>query len=160
MEVIKVEAGDMIQVLSTDLPSGTFIKLQPQSPDFLEISDPKAVLEHAFRNFSCLTVGDIFTFQYNDHVYRVAVLEAKPETDKKAICTLETDLSVDFAPPIGYVEPQRTSGTSTPRSGRGVAPGGLMHAGQGSMAQSINYAAIAPSATSAAAGAKAVSTLR
>jgi hypothetical protein len=104
MQTLKLEPGDLLQVKSTDLPLGTFIKLQPQDPSFLEISDPKAVLENAFRNFSCLTKGDIFTFAYNDNVYSIAVLEAKPEHASNAICTLETDLSVDFAPPVGYQE--------------------------------------------------------
>ncbi|KAF2868508.1 ubiquitin fusion degradation protein-like protein 1 [Massariosphaeria phaeospora] len=158
MQTLLLEPGDLLQVKSTDLPLGTFIKLQPQDPSFLEISDPKAVLENAFRNFSCLTTGDVFTFSYNDNVYSIAVLEAKPSHASKAICTLETDLSVDFAPPVGYEEPKRTSGTSTPGGGQGVmaGKGGTLHS-HGSMAQAINYAAIAPSATSAAAGAKATS---
>lgn len=158
METLLLEPGDLLQVKSTDLPLGTFIKLQPQDSSFLDITDPKAVLENAFRNFSCLTTGDIFTFSYNDTVYSIAVLETKPQHASKAICTLETDLSVDFAPPVGYQEPQKTSGTSTPRSGKGVmaGKGGTLHS-QGTMAQAINYAAIAPTSTSAAAGAKAVS---
>lgn len=158
MQTLGVEPGDLLQVKSTDLPLGTFIKLQPQDPSFLEISDPKAVLENAFRNFSCLTTGDIFTFSYNDNTYSIAVLETKPKHPSGAICTLETDLSVDFAPPLGYVEPTRTSGTSTPRSGTGglASKGGMLHS-HGTMAQAINYAAIAPSSTSAAAGAKATS---
>jgi ubiquitin fusion degradation protein 1 len=158
MLVLDLEPGDLLQVKSTDLPLGSFIKLQPQSPDFLEISDPKAVLENAFRNFACLTTGDVFTFAYNDNVYSIAVLEVKPENPKQAICTLETDLSVDFAPPVGYVEPKKTSGTSTPRSMTGglSQQGGTLHS-QGSMAQAINYASIAPSSSTPAAGAKAVS---
>lgn len=158
MQTLSVEPGDMLQVKSTDLPLGQFIKLQPQSADFLEISDPKAVLENAFRNFACLTTGDIFTFSYNDHIYSIAVIECKPENAKKGICTLETDLSVDFAAPVGYKEPERTSGTSTPRSATGGLSGqaGTLHA-QGSMADAINYAEIAPSSTHAAAGARAVS---
>jgi ubiquitin fusion degradation protein 1 len=158
MQTLEVEPGDLLQIKSTDLPLGTFIKLQPQDTSFLEISDPKAVLENAFRNFSCLTTGDIFTFSYNDNVYSIAVLETKPQHSSKAICTLETDLSVDFAPPLGYKEPERTSGTSTPRSVTGglAGKGGMLHS-HGSMAQAINYQAIAPSATSAAAGAKATS---
>ncbi|KAJ5178783.1 Ubiquitin fusion degradation protein 1 [Penicillium capsulatum] len=139
---------------------GQFIKLQAQSTSFLEISDPKAVLENAFRNFSCLTKGDVFTFAYNDQVYEMAVLETKPSGSKNAVSVLETDLEVDFAPPVGYEESQRTSGTSTPGSvvaGKGKLPsGGLLHP-QGSMAQSINYDAIAPESTEAAAGARAVS---
>ncbi|KAL5414607.1 hypothetical protein PMIN03_003107 [Paraphaeosphaeria minitans] len=158
MQTLLLEPGDLIQVKSTDLPLGTFIKLQPQDSSFLEISDPKAVLENAFRNFSCLTKGDIFTFAYNDNQYAVEVLETKPPHASNGICTLETDLSVDFAPPVGYEEPKRASGTSTPRSGKGVmaGKGGTLHS-HGSMAQAINYEAIAPSATTAAAGAKATS---
>lgn len=157
MQTLSLDPGDLVQIKSTDLPSGQFIKLQAQSTSFLDISDPKAVLENAFRNFSCLTKGDIFTFAYNDQTYEMAVLETKPATEKNAIGVLETDLEVDFAPPLGYEEPQRPSGTSTPRSGMGGLPaGGLLH-NQGTMAQAINYESIAPQSSSAAAGARAVS---
>jgi ubiquitin fusion degradation protein 1 len=156
MQTLLLEPGDLLQVKSTDLPPGRFIKIQPQSTSFLDISDPKAVLENAFRNFSCLTKGDVFTFAYNDQVYEMAVLDTKPQNDKNAISVLETDLEVDFAPPVGYEEPTRTSGTSTPRSAAAAPLGGLVHS-HGSMAQAINYAAIAPESTDAANGAKAVS---
>ncbi|KAL9613785.1 MAG: hypothetical protein Q9167_001676 [Letrouitia subvulpina] len=159
MQTLTLEPGDLVQILSTDLPSGSFIKLQAQSTSFLDISDPKAVLENAFRNFSCLTKNDIFTFAYNDQVYEMAVLETKPDTAKNgAVSVLETDLEVDFATPVGYEEPKRVtgSGTSTPRSGTGLPVGGVMH-NSGTMAQAINYGAIAPQSNTAAAGAKAVS---
>jgi ubiquitin fusion degradation protein 1 len=155
MQTLLLEPGDLLQTKSTDLPPGQFIKLQPQDTNFLDISDPKAVLETAFRNFSCLSEGDIFTFLYNETTYEIAVLEVKPKGDKKSVSVQETDIEVDFAPPVGYVEPSRTavSGTSTPRSiGSTMAgKGGTMHT-EGSMAQAINYASIAPSATTAADG--------
>ena len=148
MVTLGMEVGDMIQIRTTSLELAKMVKLQPQSTNFLEISDPKAILERAFRNFATLTKGDIFNFQYNDEVYDVAVLDVKPETEKMGVSMIETDVSVEFAPPVGYVEPERQSGTSTPRSGRGGVPaGGVVH-NQGSMAQSINYNAIAPSVTS------------
>ena len=158
LETLSLEPGDLLQIKSTDLPSGQFVKLQAQSTSFLDISDPKAVLENAFRNFSCLTVGDIFTFAYNDSVYSMKVLETKPSVAAKgAISVLETDLEVDFATPVGYEEPKRVSGTSTPRSMTGGVPaGGLLH-NTGTMAQAIDYASIAPSASTAVDGAKAVS---
>ena len=156
MKTLDLEPGDLLQIKSTDLPPGKFIKLQPQSPAFLDISDPRAVLENAFRNFSCLTKGDTFTFDYNDQTYDIAVLEIKPDTESHSIVTMETDLEVDFATPVGYVPPERTSGTSTPRSGVGRPHGGQVHF-QGTMAQSINYESIAPASSSAAAGARAVS---
>lgn len=155
MQNLALEPGDLLQIKSTDLPSGKFIKIQPQSTSFLDISDPKAVLENAFQNYACLTRGDIFTFAYNDNVYEMAVLETKPEVAAKgAIGVLETDLEVDFAPPVGYEEPKRPSGTSTP-SGR-LPAGGMIH-NTGSMSKAINYASIAPTSDSAASGAKAVS---
>ncbi|KAH7040213.1 ubiquitin fusion degradation protein UFD1-domain-containing protein [Microdochium trichocladiopsis] len=163
MQSLQLDVGDMIQIKSTSLELAKMVKLQPQSTNFLEISDPKAVLEKAFRNFATLTRGDVFNFEYNDEVYEVAVLEVKPETEKMGVCMIETDVSVEFAPPVGYVEPQKGSGTSTPRStrggggaGGGLPPGGLLH-NQGTMAQSINYDAIKPESSTAAAGARAVS---
>ncbi|PHH65164.1 hypothetical protein CDD81_3295 [Ophiocordyceps australis] len=148
METLSMDVGDMIQVRTTSLELAKMVKLQPQSVNFLDISDPKAVLERAFRNFATLTKGDVFNFEYNDEVYDVAVLDVKPETDKMGVCMIETDVSVEFAPPVGYVEPEKKSGTSTPRSIKpGLPVGGVLHS-QGTMAQAINYSAIAPSVTS------------
>ncbi|KAH7321165.1 putative ubiquitin fusion degradation protein Ufd1 [Stachybotrys elegans] len=147
MVSLGMDVGDMIQIRTTSLELAKMVKLQPQSVSFLEISDPKAVLEKAFRNFATLTKGDIFNFEYNDEVYEVAVLDVKPETEKMGVSMIETDVSVEFAPPVGYVEPERKSGTSTPSARGGVPASGVLHS-QGTMAQAINYSSIAPSATS------------
>ncbi|KPI36625.1 Ubiquitin fusion degradation protein 1 [Cyphellophora attinorum] len=154
MNRLGINVGDIIQVKSTDLPPGNLIKLKPQSTAFLDISDPRVVLENAFRGFSCLTKGDVFQFSYNDSTYDMLVEAVQPETEKMGIVTMETDLKVEFSAPVGYVEPERQSGTSTPASiGK---KGGHLHA-QGTMAQSINYSSIAPGSTEAAAGARAMS---
>lgn len=97
----------------------------------------------------------MFQFHYNDETYDIKVLEIKPDTEQHAIVTMETDLEVDFATPVGYKPPERTSGASTPGSVMRGKGGTL--SGQGSMAQSINYKAIAPEGTAAADGAKVVS---
>ncbi|KAI9656157.1 MAG: ubiquitin fusion degradation protein [Trizodia sp. TS-e1964] len=158
MQTLLLESGDLLHILSTDLPNGSSIKLQPQSVSFLEISDPRAVLENVLRNFSAMTKGDIFSFGYNEQIYDVAVLETKPENKTNAISVVETDLIVDFAPPIGYVEPTRSAAgdKSQGKENPGVPSGGVLHS-QGGMAQAINYSSIAPSSQAAAAGAKAVS---
>ncbi|KAL9059135.1 MAG: hypothetical protein Q9162_001353 [Coniocarpon cinnabarinum] len=155
MNTLLLETGDMIQVKSTDLSPGSFIKLQPQSPTFLEISDPKAVLEHAFRNFSALTVDDIFSFEYNDEIYEIKVLEVKPDLGSRAICTMETDLEVDFAEPLGYQEYLKEQQKSKPQMDKKLA-GGQVHNTQGTMAQAINYDAIAPKNDQVAKGEKAM----
>ncbi|TQS37021.1 hypothetical protein Golomagni_02516 [Golovinomyces magnicellulatus] len=147
MQTLLLETGDLVQIMSTDLPSASLVKLQPQSTNFLDISDPKAVLEKAFRNFATLTKGDVFSFKYNDTIYSVEALEVKPETEKMGVSMLETDVSVDFAPPIGYVEPQPQRPTGALSSYNSTARGTLSH--EGTMAQTINYKSIAPSTQSA-----------
>ncbi|KAJ2887713.1 ubiquitin fusion degradation protein, partial [Coemansia asiatica] len=105
MDTLGITPGTVVEVINVALLQGSMTKLQPQSTDFLDISDHRAVLENALRKFSALTVGDIIAFRYNDKDYRVAVIETQPSPT--AINIVETDLSVDFAPPVGYIEPAR-----------------------------------------------------
>lgn len=133
METLAVAPGSLIKVTNTNLELGSFVKIEPQSIDFLNISDPKAVLENALRNYSALTIDDIFQISYNDKIYSIKVLEAKPETDSRSICVVETDLEVDFAPPVGYVEPRATPSSAASRTATST-PTPL-----GSMAASIQY---------------------
>ncbi|KAF9924765.1 ubiquitin fusion degradation protein [Linnemannia zychae] len=103
MKTLTLSEGDLVTVKSAGLPLGSFVKIQPQSVDFLDISDPKAVLENALRNFSTLTKGDNIEISYNDKIYGILVMEIKPPG--VGISIVETDLEVDFAPPVGYQEP-------------------------------------------------------
>ncbi|OAD67012.1 hypothetical protein PHYBLDRAFT_156614 [Phycomyces blakesleeanus NRRL 1555(-)] len=117
MESLKVEPGNLIEVKNITLPLGSFVKIQPQSTDFLDISDHRAVLENALRNFSTLTAGDMIQINYNSKVYEIKVLEVKPNhEDHGGISIVETDLEVDFAPPVGYVEPSRPTPTPSMKS--------------------------------------------
>lgn len=86
------------------IAQGTYVKLQPHTSDFLDISNPKAVLERTLRGYSCLTVGDAICLHYNGKKYFIDVVDAKPGN---AISVIETDCEVDFAPPHDYVEPPR-----------------------------------------------------
>jgi hypothetical protein len=47
--------------------------------DFLDISNPKAVLETTLRGFSCLTKGDCICLHYNNKRYYIDIIEARPE---------------------------------------------------------------------------------
>jgi ubiquitin fusion degradation protein 1 len=102
MQNLLIEEGAVITVTNVSLPKATLIKLQPQSVDFLEISNPRAVLEHALRNFSVVTKGDVIKIPYNDKNYHFALKEVKPQD---AACIIETDCNVDFDAPVGYQEP-------------------------------------------------------
>ena len=103
MRNLLLDEGSMIRVESTALPVATFSKFQPQSVDFLDISNPKAVLENALRSFSCLTAGDVIAIDYNDRLYELCVLETKPGD---AVSITECDLNVEFAAPVGYQDPK------------------------------------------------------
>lgn len=103
MQNLLIEEGSVITVTNVSLPKASFVKLQPQSVDFLEISNPRAVLEHALRNFSCVTKGDVIQIPYNNKNYHFALQEVQPQD---AACIIETDCNVDFDAPVGYKEPE------------------------------------------------------
>lgn len=105
MQNLSVEEYGLIQVSTVSLKVATFAKFQPQSADFLDITNPKAVLENALRNFACLTVEDIVAISYNKKIYELRVMELKPEN---AVSIIETDMNVDFAPHVGYEERMAT----------------------------------------------------
>jgi ubiquitin fusion degradation protein 1 len=69
--------GQPVTFTSASLPKGNFVKLQPVTSDFLDISNPKAVLERALRSYSCLTVGDCFVVNYNNKDYEIEVSQQR-----------------------------------------------------------------------------------
>lgn len=104
MQNMLLQEGDMVRVKNATLPKGTYVKLQPHTTDFLDISNPKAILEKTLRNFSCLTTGDSIMVAYNNKQYYIDIVEAKPAS---AVSIIETDCEVDFAPPLDYKEPEK-----------------------------------------------------
>lgn len=140
MSTLNLSPGLLLKISNCDLPLGNFVKIEPQSVDFLDISDPKAVLENVLRKFSTLTVNDIIEINYNDSIYGIKVLEAKPDSSSHGICVVETDLETDFAPPVGYVEPEYTPQVKKPTT-NAIDPSSVnKSAGAGTMAKSLNYA--------------------
>ncbi|KAI9141572.1 ubiquitin fusion degradation protein UFD1-domain-containing protein [Paraphysoderma sedebokerense] len=104
MQSLFLNEGDLITVKNVNLPLGKFVKIQPQSVDFLDIYDPRAVLEQSFRSYATLTKDDVISISYNNKQFDLLVMEVKPAN---AVSIVETDLEVDFAPPVGYKEPER-----------------------------------------------------
>ncbi|CCK70720.1 uncharacterized protein KNAG_0F00510 [Huiozyma naganishii CBS 8797] len=139
METLEVQPGSVLRVRSAEVPLGKFVKLEPQSVDFLDISDPKAVLENALRTFSTLTVGDIVEISYNEAVYRIKILEVEPDSTSHSICVVETDLVTDFAPPVGYVEPEPQQRADQAQK-KGPRGGDTSKLKVGSMGNRIEYA--------------------
>ncbi|KAL0919369.1 hypothetical protein M5K25_011460 [Dendrobium thyrsiflorum] len=105
MQNLLLQEGDIVQIKNVTLPKGSYVKLQPHTKDFLDISNPKAILETTLRNYSCLTTGDSIMVPYNNKKYYIDIVETKPTS---AISIIETDCEVDFAPPLDYKEPERS----------------------------------------------------
>ena len=102
MENLCLQEGEIAKIRSVSLPKGSFVKLQPHSKEFLDISNPRAVLETSLRNFSCMTKGDTILVNYNNKKFYIDVKETKPGD---AISIIESDCEVDFMAPLDYVPP-------------------------------------------------------
>jgi ubiquitin fusion degradation protein 1 len=102
MNQLNITEGDIIVVENASLPLATFSKFEPQSKEFLDISNPKAVLESKLRSFACLTKDDVIGIEYNGQIYELKVLDTKPA---EAVSIIECDMKVDFAAPVDYVSP-------------------------------------------------------
>jgi len=114
MQLLLIEEGGFINVKSATLPKASYVKLQPQTSTFLDISNPKAVLENRLRNYSALTQGDIIRIEYNKNWYDIAVIEVKPlRPGSNAVSIVETDVQLDFAAPLDYQEKKVTPNSST-----------------------------------------------
>ena len=120
MQNLLLTEGDIVKFQYTTLLKGKYVKLRPQTKDFLDISNPKAVLETTLRTYTCLTVGDSILINYNNKRYYVDIVEAKPNN---AVCIVDTDCEVDFAPPLDYVEPVYEK-KPAPKAANNVGSGG------------------------------------
>ena len=103
MQNLLLKEGSIVKIKNVSLKKATYIKFRPQTKDFLDISNPKAVLEKSLRTYTCMTKGDQICIPYNDKKYYIDVLEVRPDGVASII---ETDVSIDFAPPADYVEPE------------------------------------------------------
>ena len=119
MKQLALSEGSIVVVRQVDLLPGTFAKIQPHSKDFLDIANPRVVLEKHLRDYSCMTKGDVFQFLYNGKTFAFNVLEVRPGN---AVSIVETDMNVDFAPPLDYVEPDYAPAAAAAASASAAEP--------------------------------------
>ena len=101
MQNLCIEENSLVSVKNVSLSTATFVKFRAQSCDFLEISNPRAVLEYTLRKFTCLTTGDIICLPYSGSKYYLEVTEVQP-SGKASI--VECNVNIDFDEPVGYKE--------------------------------------------------------
>lgn len=79
MENMLLQEGDICQVKNKSLVKGTYVKLQPHTKDFLDISNPKAMLVNHFDifiwvialHFECnnkIFISSLFFLQFGDYI--------------------------------------------------------------------------------------------
>ena len=76
-EYFQTKKGDMITLTSVTLPVASYSKFKPQQVDFLNITNPKAVLEKHLRSFACLSKNDMISIDYLGKEYELQIVETK-----------------------------------------------------------------------------------
>ena len=102
MNNLYLEEGAEIILRNVNLQKGNFMKIQPHQTAFIDLPDPKAILEQQLTNYACVFKGDTISINHNGADYLIDIVDCKP---KDQIVVIEADINVDFAPPLDYVEP-------------------------------------------------------
>jgi ubiquitin fusion degradation protein 1 len=99
MEAMGLGEGSIVRLVNVALPDATYLKIRPRKTAFVQLTDPKGVLEVALRNFTCVTKGVTLRIQYIGRSFDIDVLELEPAD---AASIVETDVELDFAEPLDY----------------------------------------------------------
>lgn len=92
-----------VNLKNVKVSSGSFLRLLPHNTEFLEIESPKQELEKCLIDYQVLSKGDEIVLYFEEQgPMRFTVSEVQPADD--AIYIVDTDLEVEFLPPIGYEE--------------------------------------------------------
>ncbi|OEH80183.1 ubiquitin fusion degradation protein ufd1cy [Cyclospora cayetanensis] len=124
MQNLELEEGGLVTVTNVSLPKGTFVQLQPLETEFLDISNPKALLEMALRGYAALTKGEVVSLPFLDHVYHLLVADLRPAP---AVSIVETDIEVEFKAPEASALP-----TPHPDAPGAVSEGGYVSSDEAS----------------------------
>ena len=109
IKYLNLSVGDTVLIQPIVLPRGKLIKIQPQNPSFLNITDVKYALETVLRDYPVLTKDAIIPVSFDDVCHELLIMDIRDASELSeslpCIYTIDTDLEVDFETPLGYVEP-------------------------------------------------------
>lgn len=101
-----LEPGENVRLGAVDrLPKASFLKIQPHKTRFIELGDPTAILNKHLRDFTLARKGQVITIHVLNEEFQINVLEVKPETNYGAATLINTDVNLEFAAPVDYVDP-------------------------------------------------------
>lgn len=107
MEQLGISEGDNVNIELFMPSDGTYVKIRPHSTDFINLSDPKSVLEKVLSNdYPVIKEGSTICINYKElnKRYHIDIMETKPESIIKII---NVDINVDFDEPLDYVPPEK-----------------------------------------------------
>lgn len=105
MDNLMLEQGSKVTLVYESVPKGSYIKIKPHRTKFINLSDPKAVLErHLNINYPTLTKGETVSINYNNEIYFIDIVDTEPV---ESIKILDSDINLDFDEPLDYVEPKK-----------------------------------------------------
>jgi hypothetical protein len=105
MEELAITEGETVEIEKVSPPQGTYVKLRPQETAFIELANPKAVLEKIMsEDYPVITEGQTITINYKDlgKIFSIDILETQPE---EVVSIIDTDLNVEFGEPADYIAP-------------------------------------------------------
>lgn len=122
MDQLGIAEGQSVQLRRVNLPKGTDVKVQPHSAEFHNSQDnPKAMLEWVLPDYVALTAGETLVLTYNDKKYSLEILEVAPG---RAVSLIDTNINLDFAPPlIGEIKPVASTTTPAEEEKKEAQPG-------------------------------------
>jgi len=103
MDAMGIDACDSVKVVQkTDIPKGEYIKIKPFQKAFIELSNPKVILEkHISQYYPILTKGEVINILFGDVNYQIEIVETKPSN---SIQTTNCDINLDFDRPVDMVD--------------------------------------------------------
>ena len=106
MNNIGITEGQEVEIEKICAGQGTYMKLRPHKTEFINLSNPKAVLERIMsRDYPVVSQGQTIELNYEalNCKYRIDIVETNPA---EIISIVNTDINIDFDQPLDYVEPQ------------------------------------------------------
>ena len=104
MESIGISEGQHVEIKLASPVKGTYIKIQPHTTSFINLSNPKSLLEKVLsEKYPVLTEGHTITIEYLKKVFYVDIVKTEPAP---VIDILNVNLNVDFDKPFDYQQTQ------------------------------------------------------
>jgi len=105
MEDLGIEEGSQVSIEYINPPQGSYLKLKPHETAFINLSNPKVVLEQIMsKDYPVVSKGETIVLNYKDldKTFLIDIVDCQPSETIKII---DADVNLDFDTPHDYVEP-------------------------------------------------------